>query len=148
MLGYNLLGAICIMVWSFGWSLLIFGGLYQMSWLRVDPDLELKGMDIIKHGEAAYPAQAWVEYQYNKTDKKDSKEDMPDHFKGTSLKFGSGGITADADVASHNNPMEMMPTAGAFFNGLTSSMANKNMALFDEKKDAEKGEDNPSFQES
>ena len=32
--------------------------------------------------------QAWVEYQYNKTDKKDSKEDMPDHFKGTSLKFG------------------------------------------------------------
>ena len=25
---------------------------------------------------------------------------------------GSGGITADADVASHNNPMEMMPTAG------------------------------------
>ena len=42
---------------SFFWSLLIFGGLYQMSWLRVDPDLELKGMDIIKHGEAAYPAQ-------------------------------------------------------------------------------------------
>ena len=35
-----------------------------MSWLRVDPDLELKGMDIIKHGEAAYPAQVRREAAY------------------------------------------------------------------------------------
>ena len=29
----------------------------MMEWLRIDVDLEIKGMDIVKHGEAAYPAQ-------------------------------------------------------------------------------------------
>merc|ERR1712156_493989 len=28
--------------------------------------VEFKGMDIVKHGESAYPAQAWVEFQYSK----------------------------------------------------------------------------------
>jgi len=39
------------------WSLLIFGGARVLGWLRVSEELELKGMDIDKHGEAAYPAQ-------------------------------------------------------------------------------------------
>ena len=26
-------------------------------------------MDVIKHGESAYPVNAWVEYQYSKTNK-------------------------------------------------------------------------------
>ena len=30
---------------------------------------ELIGMDVIKHGESAYPVNAWVEYQYSKTNK-------------------------------------------------------------------------------
>jgi len=149
-LGFNILGAVCIMAWSAFWSLLIFGGLYMMEWLRIDVDLEIKGMDIVKHGEAAYPAQAWVEYQYNVPDPvadpgTGRKESVPQHFKGTGLKFGSNGITADSDVAHHNNPMEMMPTTGALFSGVTSSMASKNLELFDEKKDEEKGQVNPSF---
>ena len=32
--------------------------------LRVAIDDEEIGMDIIKHGEAAYPVAAWREYQY------------------------------------------------------------------------------------
>ena len=32
--------------------------------LRVTIDDEEIGMDIIKHGEAAYPVAAWREYQY------------------------------------------------------------------------------------
>ncbi|XP_023345791.1 putative ammonium transporter 1 [Eurytemora carolleeae] len=63
-LGYNLLGALCIFVWAAFWSILIFGGARVLGWLRVSEELELKGMDIDKHGEAAYPAQAWVEVQY------------------------------------------------------------------------------------
>ena len=39
------------------WSILIFGGARVLGWLRVGEELELKGMDIDKHGEAAYPAQ-------------------------------------------------------------------------------------------
>ena len=32
--------------------------------LRVSSEDEDIGMDIIKHGEAAYPVTAWREYQY------------------------------------------------------------------------------------
>ena len=39
------------------WGLVIFGSMWYMTWLRVDADLELKGMDITKHGESAYPAE-------------------------------------------------------------------------------------------
>merc|ERR1711892_543517 len=45
-----------------GWNLL--GALRKAKMLRVAVELEFKGMDIIKHGEAAYPSSAWVEYQY------------------------------------------------------------------------------------
>ena len=39
-----------------------------MKMLRVDCDHEFKGMDLLKHGESAYPADAWVEAQYMKED--------------------------------------------------------------------------------
>ena len=42
------------------WSILIFGGARVLGWLRVSEELELKGMDIDKHGEAAYPAQVTI----------------------------------------------------------------------------------------
>merc|ERR1711962_1738414 len=45
-LGYNMLGAFCIVIWSVWWCICIFGSLYYMRWLRVHADLELKGMDI------------------------------------------------------------------------------------------------------
>ena len=34
--------------------------------LRVETEHEFKGMDLLKHGESAYPADAWVEAQYMK----------------------------------------------------------------------------------
>ena len=38
---------------------MIFGGARVLGWLRVSEEQELKGMDIDKHGEAAYPAQVY-----------------------------------------------------------------------------------------
>jgi len=146
-LGWNLLGALCIMIWSFGWSLIIFGSLWYVKWLRVDPDLEFKGMDIFKHGESAYPAQAWVEQQYNTTSSKAGS--VPAHMAGTASKSGN-------ELASHNNPMEMMPTAGALFKGISKTASLKQFHLDDvnngqkvstEKVDVEKGTDNPSYAE-
>ena len=55
-LGYNIVGALVIALWSSFWSALLFGSLYFFKMLRVSPDDEFKGMDLIKHGEAAYPA--------------------------------------------------------------------------------------------
>ena len=37
-----------------------------MQLLRIHRDVEFTGNDLPKHGEAAYPADAWVEMQYNK----------------------------------------------------------------------------------
>merc|ERR1719233_2308912 len=76
-LGYNIAGSICIMLWSVFWSLLLFGSLYYFKILRVSTDDEFKGMDLIKHGESAYPAGAWVEYQYAKGANNGTAHGMP-----------------------------------------------------------------------
>ena len=55
-LGYNIAGALCISLWSAFWSALLFGSLHFLKMLRVSIDDEFKGMDLIKHGESAYPA--------------------------------------------------------------------------------------------
>jgi Amt family ammonium transporter len=55
-LGHNIAGALCIVLWSAFWSALLFGSLKFFELLRVSTDAEFKGMDLIKHGESAYPA--------------------------------------------------------------------------------------------
>ena len=42
---------------SIFWCTLLFGGLKWMKWLRVSTEMEFKGMDKVKHGESAYPAE-------------------------------------------------------------------------------------------
>ena len=82
-LAYNLLGAVCISAWSLVWSSVIFGSLHYFSFLRVSADLEIQGLDILKHGEPAYPAPSWVEAQY-RTDRKVSNQvsDIPANMIG------------------------------------------------------------------
>ena len=63
-LAHNMLGAVAISAWAAVWSLLIFGSLKMFSMLRVSEADESEGMDVVKHGESAYPVNAWVEYQY------------------------------------------------------------------------------------
>ena len=63
-LAYNVLGALAISGWAALWSFLIFGTLKYFNILRVSQSDEYDGMDAIKHGESAYPVNAWVEYQY------------------------------------------------------------------------------------
>jgi len=63
-LAYNIAGGVSIALWSAVWSGLVFTSLHCVGLLRVKEEKELKGMDMIKHGESAYPAAAWVESQY------------------------------------------------------------------------------------
>ena len=67
---------------------LVFWVLDQYNMLRVEMEHEFKvsqlfiiessdtsqfqGMDLLKHGESAYPADAWVEQQYMDTDENGS----------------------------------------------------------------------------
>jgi len=63
-LGANLLGLLVIYVWAGFWSIAIFGSLWYFKQLRIGRDVEFKGNDMEKHGEAAYPRSAWLEFQY------------------------------------------------------------------------------------
>ncbi|XP_045105403.1 putative ammonium transporter 1 [Portunus trituberculatus] len=66
-LGWNLVGALAIVVWAGGVCVVMFGALRYLGWLRVSVEMEMQGMDILKHGEPAYPAEAWLERQYSST---------------------------------------------------------------------------------
>ena len=59
-LGVNIAGLLAIFAWSGFWSMVIFGGLKALNILRIDRDTEFRGNDTVKHGEAAYPVDAWV----------------------------------------------------------------------------------------
>ncbi|CAG0899114.1 unnamed protein product [Darwinula stevensoni] len=58
-LGWNLAGAAAISGWSATLCLILFGILKKFGILRVDKEMEIRGMDVIKHNEPAYPSTAW-----------------------------------------------------------------------------------------
>ena len=64
-LGVNIAGVISIMAWAAVHSCVIFGGLKLCNLLRISGEDEFKGCDITKHGESAYPVNAWKEAQYD-----------------------------------------------------------------------------------
>lgn len=53
-----------LITWGLGFCLLLFGLLKFFKVLRVDSRIEVHGMDVMKHGEPAYPAESWEEQQY------------------------------------------------------------------------------------
>ena len=65
-LAHQLAGAFVIIVWAGLWASVIFGLLSLTNLLRVSRPDELRGMDLTKHGEAAYPVTAWLEHQYTR----------------------------------------------------------------------------------
>ena len=70
--------------------------------LRVDPETEESGNDIPKHGESAYPADAWVEMQYRKNIKEGGgATGMPPNMSGHSNGAFEMGIP-EMDKAANN----------------------------------------------
>ena len=57
-LGINLGCLIVIILWAAVHSFVIFGLLHHFKLLRIDTETEIRGIDIVKHGEAAYPVSA------------------------------------------------------------------------------------------
>ncbi|ESO95416.1 hypothetical protein LOTGIDRAFT_188698, partial [Lottia gigantea] len=59
LLGYQLAGLLSIGVWTAVTCTIMFGGLKLAKIFRVSSELEAKGLDIPKHGEPAYPTEAY-----------------------------------------------------------------------------------------
>lgn len=57
--GWNLLGLVVIMAWCVGLAFLFFFLLRLLGQLRVSEEVEIKGLDIPKHGEPAYPVESY-----------------------------------------------------------------------------------------
>ncbi|KAE9553084.1 hypothetical protein FO519_003717 [Halicephalobus sp. NKZ332] len=58
-LGWNLVCALAIILWSTITMVPVFWLLKRINKFRVSPEVEIKGLDIYKHGEAAYPIHAY-----------------------------------------------------------------------------------------
>uniref|UniRef100_A0A7E4VGM1 Ammonium transporter n=1 Tax=Panagrellus redivivus TaxID=6233 RepID=A0A7E4VGM1_PANRE len=59
-LGWQCVCAIAIVLWSISVMIPVFWVLKKLGKLRVSPEVEIKGLDIFKHGEAAYPIHAYA----------------------------------------------------------------------------------------
>ncbi|CAH1780968.1 unnamed protein product [Owenia fusiformis] len=57
--GWNVAGMVSIFVWAFGISAIMWLILRLLKLHRVSEEIETKGLDIPKHGEPAYPAEAY-----------------------------------------------------------------------------------------
>jgi len=144
-LGWNILGLLIIILWAAFWSTLMFGGLSLIKKLRIDRETEFKGNDQIKHGESAYPRDAWIEVQYqmknekHKGDKNQANADaLPPNMQGSSN---------DQDEKNYNNAFEMMPTFGMLHKASAGFMAGnfRKMSSQDSQENENQGQDNKAM---
>lgn len=118
-LGIHLLGALTIAAWSFTWSFLIFYPLNKFNLYRISVELEMSGNDLPKHGEAAYPAEAWVETQYRQEQINTSLEKETEGKNGTEEEGVPANMRNSGSEARINNAFEMVPTSGALMSGVS-----------------------------
>ena len=57
--GWNLLGAVTIIAWTGCTCTILFGTMKLIGLLRVSEEVEIAGMDKIRHGEPAYPVGSY-----------------------------------------------------------------------------------------
>ena len=56
-LASQVIGALACFIWAFGLSLVLFKAIEHLVGLRVTPDEERAGLDLVSHGAEAYPAE-------------------------------------------------------------------------------------------
>lgn len=80
-LGWQLICIASIVIWSLLWMTPIFLFLKKIGKFRVTPEVEMKGLDIYKHGEAAYPLHAyghgWDDFEQIKRKETDGDTSKP-----------------------------------------------------------------------
>jgi len=141
-LGWNIAGLLAIILWALVWSVLMFGGLSMIKKLRIDRETEFKGNDLIKHGEAAYPRDAWVEMQYQMKnaapkasgDKNAEEGDVPPHMQQSN----------GQEEKAYNNAFEMMPAFGMLHKASSGFMSGVTLQAAQDL--AKKGQDNKAME--
>ena len=75
--------------------------------------MEFMGMDLIKHGEAAYPAEAWVEVQYGARKMTQNGIKPP---SSSNLNGLPPHMNNHANDVHYNNPDALFPHASKLMN--------------------------------
>jgi len=148
-LGIHCAGGVVILLWSVSWSTLLFGTLKYFEMLRVSTEMEFKGMDLVKHGEAAYPAGAWVEYQYNNSSNDRKQSAINPVMSGSNIgaELAIDGSRKKSQQAAYNDPFEMVPTTGKLMNQMSRTFMFATTAQNGNGNDSNKGVDNPALKE-
>ncbi|KHJ96316.1 ammonium transporter, partial [Oesophagostomum dentatum] len=112
--GWQLICALAIIAWSLLWMVPIFLFLRKIGKLRVTAEVEINGLDIYKHGEAAYPLHAyghgWDEYE---PIKEKSKSTSANHRELTQ----HAEISLEKLAAAYERRTSVAPTAFFTSNG-------------------------------
>merc|ERR1719499_1130232 len=96
------------------------------------------------HGESAYPATAWVEYQYVKNAQDlNIADNVPVNMgsDGLGSRITMGGMKEDKSEQSYNNPFEMIPTTGKLFKQMSATFLSLTAKGEDEEGDQTKDAD-------
>ena len=137
--GWHLFGALVIILWTAFCCVLIFWPLSYFNLLRVEPDTEIRGIDIKVHGEPAYPLAAQGHGYENEG-----------QFSVMALEKGklSGGLRSQRALVNPNRMSSWNVQEGISENGLAAlaKAHKKALSLHAEEDDPKlSGEENSSF---
>ncbi|CAG5124631.1 unnamed protein product [Candidula unifasciata] len=100
LLAWQLVGLISIVAWTAAMSSLVFGTLKLTGTFRVSADMEIKGLDIPKHGEPAYPLESYGHgYTENITTVMDDGQ-----LSSTHIGNQNGTVPDGKDVGPYESP--------------------------------------------
>lgn len=119
-LGWNILGIIVIIVWTGSLTFIMFYLLNMFDMLRVESGFEFEGMDMHKHGESAYPADAWVEEQYRNHDIASTNNEELSRRTSTTASHQDGlppNMTY-SHTAPYNDPDKLFPAESRLIRGV------------------------------
>ncbi|XP_033102659.1 putative ammonium transporter 1 [Anneissia japonica] len=109
---WNIIGSISIFAWSLVTSLLMFGVMRAVGILRVSSLIEEKGLDIAKHGEAAYPLTAYghgwvnvVEVETGLNGNTKQFDTVPNHIRRESYAGGLDNTGYSQDDGNKDKPV-------------------------------------------
>ncbi|KAL4224963.1 ammonium transmembrane transporter [Mactra antiquata] len=101
---WQITGICVITAWTVSTSFILFGALKLLKVLRVPEDDEIKGLDIIKHNEPAYPIEAYGHGHMEKIIEVLSKTDRQKLGTGINSGMTGLGLTHLHDTGPYEHP--------------------------------------------
>ncbi|KAI6170872.1 Ammonium transporter [Aphelenchoides bicaudatus] len=106
-LGWTLICALAIILWSSLTGFIVFTVLKAFGLLRVSEEVEIKGLDIYMHGEAAYPLHAyghgWDEFEKVKVGYIDKNQKLTSSVSQSNEISSKAEVSPEHLVAAYNN---------------------------------------------